>query len=98
MEDPNLIYGCGHSCDFRFPKVGGMATNGMCRCVPRVDPTPQEYVELRKKIRDLVNYAAALRLENQELRKAMLNELTETAQLQGEYDSNRNSGNSKNTR
>ena len=59
-EATRLLSGCGHSCVFRFPKIGGQATNGPCRCVGH-NMTPTETVELRKKIRDLVNYAAALR-------------------------------------
>jgi len=64
-EDPDFIYGCGHSCVFRFPKVGGVATNGSCHCVPR-SMSPMERVELRKKIRDLVNYASVLRMEHKQ--------------------------------
>lgn len=67
-EDPDFIYGCGHSCVFRFPKVGGMATNGGCKCVTH-KMTPKEAAELRKKIRDLVNYAAMLRAEHKERQK-----------------------------
>lgn len=69
-EDPDFIYGCGHSCVFRFPKVGGMATNGGCKCVPH-SMTPDEAVKLRKKIRDLVNYAAVLRLEHKQNQKSL---------------------------
>jgi hypothetical protein len=64
-EEPDFIYGCGHSCVFRFPKIGGVATNGGCRCINH-NMTPTEVVELRKKIRDLVNYAAVLRLEHKQ--------------------------------
>jgi len=67
-EDPDIIYGCGHSCVFRLPKVGGVATNGGCHCLPRSMP-PTERVELRKKIRDLVNYCAVLRLEHKARQK-----------------------------
>ena len=69
-EDPDFIYGCGHSCVFRFPKVGGVATNGGCKCVTH-NMTPNEVVKLRKKIRDLVNYAAALRAEHKERQEAL---------------------------
>ena len=69
-EDPDFIYGCGHSCVFRFPKVGGVATNGGCKCVTN-NMTPNEVVKLRKKIRDLVNYAAALRAEHKERQEAL---------------------------
>jgi len=58
-EDPDFIYGCGHSCVFRFPKIGGVATNGGCKCVTH-SMTLTEAAQLRKKIRDLVNYAAAV--------------------------------------
>ena len=64
-EEPDFVYGCGHSCVFRFPKIGGVATNGGCRCITH-NMTPTEVVELRKKIRDLVNYAAVLRLEHKQ--------------------------------
>ena len=67
-EEPDFIYGCGHSCVFRFPKVGGVATNGSCHCVP-ANMSPMERVGLRKKIRDLVNYAAILRLEHKQRQK-----------------------------
>lgn len=69
-EDPDFIYGCGHSCVFRFPKVGGMATNGGCKCVTH-SMTPNEAAKLRKKIRDLVNYAADLRLEHKQNQKSL---------------------------
>ena len=69
-EDPDFIYGCGHSCVFRFPKVGGMATNGGCKCVTH-SMTPNEAAKLRKKIRDLVNYAAVLRLEHKQNQKSL---------------------------
>lgn len=67
-EEPDFIYGCGHSCVFRLPNVGGVATNGGCHCIPR-DISPTEHVELQKKIRDLVNYCAVLRLEHKERQK-----------------------------
>jgi len=59
-EEPNFIFGCGNSCIFCFPSVGGIAINGGCRCVDK-DMSQEEIVALRKKIRDLVNYASILR-------------------------------------
>ena len=70
-EDPDFIFGCGHSCVFRFPKIGGVATNGGCKCVTH-NMTPTEAAQLRKKIRDLVNYAAILRMEHKERQKNVL--------------------------
>ena len=70
-DDPDLIYGCGHSCVFRFPKVGGVATNGDCKCATH-KMSPIEAAKLRKKIRDLVNYAAVLREEHKENQRRLI--------------------------
>lgn len=69
-DDPDFIYGCGHSCVFRFPKVGGVATNGGCECVQH-NMRRQEAAQLRKKIRDLVNYAAILRMEHKKRQESL---------------------------
>ena len=70
-EDPDFIFGCGHSCVFRFPKIGGVATNGGCKCVTH-NMTPTEAAQLRKKIRDLVNYASILRVEHKENQRRLI--------------------------
>ena len=59
-EDPDFIFGCGHSCIFKFPGVGSTATNEECHCIER-NMSQEEILALRKKIRDLVNYASVLR-------------------------------------
>lgn len=67
-EDPDFIFGCGQSCVFRFPKIGGIGMNRGCDCIPS-GLTPSERVELHKKIRDLVSYASGLRLEHKQNQK-----------------------------
>lgn len=69
-EEPDFIYGCGNNCVFRFPKVIGIATNIPCDCV-RQNMTQLEAVELRKKIRDLVSYAAVLRSEHKQRQETL---------------------------
>lgn len=73
-EEPDFIFGCGHSCVFRFPKVGGVATNGPCHCIER-NMTQAERMELQKKIRDLVNYAAVLRTEHKARQESLQSQL-----------------------
>ena len=59
-EDPELIFGCGHSCIFRFHGVGSAVTDGGCHCIDK-NMSQEQILALRKKIRELVNYASVLR-------------------------------------